>query len=153
MQSIAELWLVYRLTGSALLLGAAGFASQIPVFLVAPVGGIVADRFNRQRVVIGTQISSMVLALVFATLTLTHLIRVWHIFVLAALLGVVNAFDIPARQSYEWTWWAGDAMLPYAEPSMFNGAHHLFWRDLVEGQRGWPALWNLQNSAGLITGR
>ena len=55
MQSIAESWLVYRLTGSALLLGAAGFASQIPVFLVAPLGGIVADRFNRQRIVIGTR--------------------------------------------------------------------------------------------------
>jgi MFS family permease len=100
MQNIAESWLVYRLTGSALLLGAAGFASQIPVFLVAPLGGIVADRFNRQRIVIGTQISSMILALIFATLTLTGVIRVWHIFVLAALLGVVNAFDIPARQSF-----------------------------------------------------
>ena len=62
MQTIAESWLVYRLTGSPLLLGAAGFASQFPVFLVAPLGGIVADRFNRQRVVIGTQISSMILA-------------------------------------------------------------------------------------------
>jgi len=100
MQSIAESWLVYRKTGSALLLGATAFASQIPVFVVAPLGGIVADRFNRQRVVIGTQISSMILALVFATLTLTGLIQVWHIFVLAALLGVVNAFDIPARQSF-----------------------------------------------------
>src|SRR6202521_4579406 len=100
MQNIAESWLVYRLTGSALLLGAAGFASQIPVFLVAPLGGIVADRFNRQRIVIGTQISSMILALIFATLTLSGVIRVWHIFVLAALLGVVNAFDIPARQSF-----------------------------------------------------
>jgi MFS family permease len=100
MQSIAESWLVYRLTGSALLLGATGFASQIPVFLVAPLGGIVADRFNRQRIVIGTQISSMILALVLAVLTLTGVIRVWHIFVLAALLGIVNAFDIPARQSF-----------------------------------------------------
>jgi MFS family permease len=100
MQSIAESWLVYRKTGSALLLGATAFASQIPVFVVAPLGGIVADRFNRQRVVIGTQISSMILALVFATLTLTGLIQVWHIFVLALLLGVVNAFDIPARQSF-----------------------------------------------------
>ena len=100
MQSIAESWLVYRKTGSALLLGATAFASQIPVFVVAPLGGIVADRFNRQRVVIGTQISSMILALVFAILTLTGLIQVWHIFVLAALLGVVNAFDIPARQSF-----------------------------------------------------
>lgn len=100
MQSIAESWLVYRLTGSALLLGATGFASQIPVFLVAPLGGIVADRFNRQRIVIGTQISSMILALILAVLTLTGVIRVWHVFVLAALLGVVNAFDIPARQSF-----------------------------------------------------
>jgi MFS family permease len=100
MQSIAESWLVYRLTGSAFLLGATGFASQIPVFLVAPLGGIVADRFNRQRIVIGTQLSSMILALILATLTLTGVIRVWHIFVLASLLGVVNAFDIPARQSF-----------------------------------------------------
>jgi len=100
MQSIAESWLVYRLTGSAFLLGATGFASQIPVFLVAPLGGIVADRFNRQRVVIGTQIASMILALVLAVLTLTGVIRVWHVFVLAALLGIVNAFDIPARQSF-----------------------------------------------------
>jgi len=100
MQSIAESWLVYRLTGSALLLGATGFASQIPVFLVAPLGGIVADRLNRQRIVIGTQISSTILALILAVLTLTGVIRVWHVFVLAALLGVVNAFDIPARQSF-----------------------------------------------------
>jgi MFS family permease len=100
MQNIAESWLVYRKTGSALQLGAVGFASQIPVFLVAPLGGIVADRFNRQRIVIGTQISSMILALIFATLTLTGVIQLWHIFVLAALLGVVNAFDIPARQSF-----------------------------------------------------
>ncbi len=100
MQSIAESWLVYRKTGSALKLGAVGFASQIPVFLVAPLGGIVADRFNRRRIVIGTQISSMILALIFAALTLTGVIQVWHIFVLAALLGVVNAFDIPARQSF-----------------------------------------------------
>ena len=124
MQSIAESWLVYRLTGSALLLGAAGFASQIPVFLVAPVGGIVADRFNRQRVVIGTQISAMILALVFATLTLTHLIRVWHIFVLAALLGVVNAFDIPARQSFLVDMVGKEDLMNAIalNSSMFNGA-------------------------------
>src|SRR5580692_11275041 len=60
MQSVAQSWLVYRLTGSSLLLGSTGFASQIPVFLVAPAGGIVADRFNRHRVVIITQISSMI---------------------------------------------------------------------------------------------
>jgi MFS family permease len=100
MQSIAEAWLVYRLTGSSLLLGAVGFSSQFPVFLLAPFGGIVADRFSRQRVVIGTQLGSMLLALILAVLTLSGLIRVWHIFVLAASLGVVNAFDIPARQSF-----------------------------------------------------
>ena len=100
MQSVAESWLVYRLTGSSLLLGVAGFASQFPVFLVAPLGGIVADRHNRQRVVIATQAASMILALVLAILTLTGVVRVWQIFVVAALLGVVNAFDLPARQSF-----------------------------------------------------
>ena len=76
MQSVAQAWLVYRLTGSSLLLGAAGFASQIPVFLVAPLGGIVADRHNRQRVVIGTQVASMILAGVLAALTLSGKVNV-----------------------------------------------------------------------------
>src|SRR5580658_10512515 len=75
MQSVAQSWLVYRLTGSALLLGSVGFASQIPVFLVAPIGGIVADRYNRHRVVIGTQIASLILAFILAALTLTGLIQ------------------------------------------------------------------------------
>jgi MFS family permease len=100
MQSIAEAWLVYRLTGSSLLLGTAGFCSQFPVFLVAPLGGIVADRHSRQRVVIATQAASMILALTLAILTLTHVVKVWHVLVLAALLGVVNAFDIPGRQAF-----------------------------------------------------
>lgn len=124
MQSIAESWLVYRLTGSALLLGAAGFASQIPVFIVAPLGGIVADRFSRQRIVIGTQILSMILALAFATLTLTGLIQVWHIFVLAVLLGVVNAFDIPARQAFLVDMVGKEDLMNAIalNSSMFNGA-------------------------------
>src|SRR5262249_20248240 len=100
MQSMAQAWLVYRITGSSLLLGSVGLASQFPVFLAAPLGGIVADRYNRQRVVIGTQVASMILALMLALLTLTHTVQVWHIFVLAALLGVVNAFDIPGRQAF-----------------------------------------------------
>jgi MFS family permease len=100
MQTVAQSWLVYRLTGSGLLLGSVGFASQIPVFLFAPIGGITADRSNRQRVVISTQTASMVLAFVLAALTLTHRVQVWHIFVLAALLGLVNAFDMPGRQSF-----------------------------------------------------
>ena len=100
MQTVAQSWLVYKLTGSGLLLGSVGFASQIPVFLVAPVGGITADRMNRKRVVIATQTASMILAFILAALTLTHTVQVWHIFVLASLLGVVNAFDIPGRQSF-----------------------------------------------------
>ena len=124
MQTIAESWLVYRKTGSPLLLGAAGFASQFPVFLVAPLGGIVADRFNRQRLVIGTQISSMILAAIFATLTLTGVVQVWHIFVLASLLGVVNAFDIPARQSFLVDMVGKEDLMNAIalNSSMFNGA-------------------------------
>ena len=100
MQSIAQDWLVYRLTGSSLLLGAVGFASQFPVFLASPLGGIVADRYNRRRVVICTQAASMFFAAVLAVLTLAHRITIADIFILAALLGVVNAFDIPGRQAF-----------------------------------------------------
>src|SRR5271157_4572675 len=100
MQNVAQAWLVYRLTGSPVLLGAAGFCAQIPVFLLAPVGGVVADRYNRHRLVIATQTASMLLAFALAALTLTGAVRVWHIFALSALLGVVNSFDIPARQSF-----------------------------------------------------
>jgi MFS family permease len=100
MQNVAQAWLVYRLTGSSVLLGAIGFSSQIPVFLLSPVGGIVADRSQRRRVVVTTQTSAMLLAFALAALTLTGTVKVWHIFVLSALLGCVNAFDIPARQSF-----------------------------------------------------
>ena len=100
MQTVAQAWLVYRLTGSSVLLGAIGFCNQIPIFLLAPIGGIVADRYNRHHVVIATQTASMVLALILSALTLTGRVRVEHIFILAALLGMVNAFDIPARQAF-----------------------------------------------------
>ena len=100
MQSIAQDWLVYRMTGSSLLLGLVGFTNQIPVFLLAPIAGIVADRFNRRRTVIATQASSMILALILAALTLTGRVRIWEIMILAGLMGVVNAFDIPARQTF-----------------------------------------------------
>jgi MFS family permease len=101
MQNIAQAWLVYRLTGSSVLLGAVSFTGQIPIFFLAPVGGIVADRRSRRRIVIGTQTSSMLLAFALAALTLTKTVQVWHIFVLAGLLGAVNAFDIPARQAFQ----------------------------------------------------
>src|SRR3954466_8695293 len=71
MQSVAQSWLVYRLTGSVVLLGMIGFASQIPVFLIAPFGGVVADKYNRRRILVTTQSIAMVLAFILATLTLT----------------------------------------------------------------------------------
>jgi MFS family permease len=100
MQAVAQSWLVYRLTGSSILLGFVGFTGQIPVFLLAPLGGSVADRYNRHHILIGTQTVAMLLAFVLAGLTLTGRIQVWHIFTLAALLGTINAVDIPTRQAF-----------------------------------------------------
>jgi len=124
MQSVAQAWLVYKLTKSALLLGSVGFASQFPVFLVAPLGGITADRHNRQRLVIATQTCSMILAGILAWLTLSGRVEVWHIFVLAALLGVVNAFDIPGRQSFLIDMVGKEDLMNAIalNSSMFNGA-------------------------------
>lgn len=124
MQSVAQSWLVYRLTGSALLLGSVGFASQVPVFLFAPLGGIAADRFNRRYIVIATQIASMLLAFALAALTLLGKIHVWHVFVLASLLGIVNAFDIPGRQSFLVDMVGKEDLMNAIalNSSMFNGA-------------------------------
>jgi MFS family permease len=124
MQNVAQAWLVYRLTGSALLLGAVGFSGQFPVFLAAPFGGIMADRMNRQKLVIATQTASMILAAILAWLTLSGRVQVWHIFVLAALLGVVNAFDIPGRQAFLVDMVGKEDLMNAIalNSSMFNGA-------------------------------
>ena len=124
MQTVAQSWLVYRLTGSTLLLGTVGFASQFPVFLVAPIGGVVADRADRHRVVIYTQIASMVLASILAVLTLTNRIQIWEIMVLAASLGIVNAFDIPTRQAFLMDMVGREDLMNAIalNSSMFNGA-------------------------------
>jgi MFS family permease len=100
MESVAQAWLIYRLTGSSVLLGLVSFANQIPVFLISPVGGHLADRWSRHRIIIVTQSASMVIALLLAWLTLSNRIQIWQLFVLATLLGIVNAFDVPARQSF-----------------------------------------------------
>jgi MFS family permease len=100
MQMVAQSWLVYRLTGSAVLLGFVGFSGQIPVFLLAPLGGSVADRLNRRRILVATQTIAMLLAFLLAALTLTGRVHLWHVFGLAALLGITNAFDIPTRQAF-----------------------------------------------------
>lgn len=100
MQSVAQAWLVYRLTGSAVLLGVVAFASQVPIFLLSPLGGVVADRRERRRVLLATQTAAMLLALTLALLTLSGRVEVWQVLALAALLGVANGFDIPTRQAF-----------------------------------------------------
>jgi MFS family permease len=100
MQSVAQSWLVYRLSGSSLMLGLVGFAGQFPVFLLALFGGLLADRHDRRSVLVFTQAASMAQAAILAWLTLAGHIQVWQVVVLAALLGVVNAVDIPTRQSF-----------------------------------------------------
>lgn len=99
MQSIAQGWLVYLLTKSALNLGIVSFAQFLPVLLFTLLGGVAADRFDRQKLVVLTQSASLVQATILATLTLTGLVQVWHIIALAFLLGTINAFDTPARQA------------------------------------------------------
>ena len=124
MQSVAQSWLVYRLTGSAALLGFVGFAGQIPVFLLAPIGGAVADARGRHPILVATQTASMLLAFVLAGLTLAGRVQVWHVFAIAALVGMVNAFDIPARQAFVADMVGrGDLVNAIAlNSSMFNGA-------------------------------
>jgi MFS family permease len=99
MQTVAQAWLVYRLTHSELLLGTAWFCTQIPVFVFGALGGLAADRYSRHRLVVVTQILSMCQALVLAALTLSGKVQVWHILALALVLGTINAFDMPGRQS------------------------------------------------------
>lgn len=100
LQAVAQSWLVYRLTGSPLLLGLAGFAGQAPVFFLAPLGGALADRTNRRRLLLLTQSSSAALAAILAALTLSGHVTIAHVFVVAGLLGAVNALDVPTRQSF-----------------------------------------------------
>jgi MFS family permease len=99
-QRITTPWLVYHLTGSALLLGVVGFAGQIPTLLIAPFAGVLTDRWNRYRILIATQFAAMVQALILAALYFSGTIEIWHIVALNIFLGCVNAFDVPARQSF-----------------------------------------------------
>jgi MFS family permease len=100
MQTTAQLWLVYKLTNSAALLGVFGFANQVPILFLAALGGYIGDRYNRHHGVIWTQIVSMVLAFVLAGLTFANIIQVWELIFIAFLVGVVNAFDVPIRQAF-----------------------------------------------------
>ncbi len=96
---IATAWLVYRLTKSELLLGVVGFAGQIPLLLLGPIGGVVSDRFDRHRILVWTQVASAIQSLALAVLAFTH-ITIVEIIVLQVVQGVINALDTPARQAF-----------------------------------------------------
>ncbi|MFA5784656.1 MAG: MFS transporter [Phycisphaerae bacterium] len=100
MQRIAASWLAYRLSDSALILGVVSFSGQIPSFILAPLGGLVADRYSKHRILVLTQILSMLQALVLSLLVLTGKIQIWHLALLSAMLGIINAFDMPTRQAF-----------------------------------------------------
>jgi MFS family permease len=100
MQIIGQGWLVYQLSHSEQALGIVGFASAIPALIITPWAGVVLDRVSKRSVMVLTQIGAMLLAFVLAALTYTGIVQVWHIVVLAACLGAVNAFDGPARQAF-----------------------------------------------------
>ncbi|CCG42213.1 MFS transporter [Magnetospirillum molischianum] len=158
MQTVAQSWLVYRLTGSAELLGLMGFAAQGPVFLLTTLGGVVADRFDRHRIMLITQTCAMVLAAILATLTLTERVQVWELFALATLLGISNAFDIPARQAFV-VEMVGRDDLPNAialNSSLFNGAR-LFGPAIAgllvaAGGEGWCFAVNAVSYLAVISG-
>lgn len=99
-QQIALGWLVYRLTGSATLLGVLAFASNLPVLLLAPFAGLWSDRFNRHRMMIATQVVEMLQAVILTVLAFSGVIAVWHIIALAVLLGVCIAIEVPVRHAY-----------------------------------------------------
>jgi MFS family permease len=100
MTRVATSWLVYRLTKSAVLLGTVGFAGQIPTFLLAPLAGVIVDRIDRRQVLVWTQTLAMLQSLLLAWLTLSNRINITEILILSAFQGVINAFDMPGRQSF-----------------------------------------------------
>jgi len=167
MQSTAQLWLVYKLTGSAALLGVFGFANQIPILGLASVGGYIGDRYDRHRGVIWTQTASMVLAFLLAGLTLAGLIQglrgAWIVIVVAFLVGIVNAFDVPIRQAFL-VQMVGREDLPNAialNSSIFNGARvfgpaiagmFIAWLEAhhVKSSEGWCFLMNAISFVAVI---
>jgi MFS family permease len=100
MQQIALSWLTYKLTSSPLLLAVVGASSQLPSLLIMPFAGVLADRFNRHRIVVLTQVFAMCQAGMLAYLTLTHQIQIWYLIALGLMMGVVNAFDMPSRSAF-----------------------------------------------------
>jgi len=125
MTRVATSWLVYRLTGSALLLGIVAFSGQIPTFFLAPVAGVLVDRWDRRRLLVATQVLAMVQSLALAILTLTGRITIVDIILLSVAQGFINAFDMPGRQAFLVSMVDRKEDLSNAialNSSMFNGA-------------------------------
>jgi len=100
MQMIAMSWLTYRLTNSTLMLGLVSFAGQIPILAVAPLGGVLSDRFDKRVMMLWTQWLSLLQASLLAVLTLAALVQPWHLILMSLFLGLINAIDTPTRQSF-----------------------------------------------------
>jgi len=125
MQIVAGSWLIYTLTNSALLLGAFAFALNFPTLIVSPFAGVAADRFERRSLLVLVNTLSMVQAFILWVLVLTHMVQVWHIMVLTTMLGILNAFELPIRQSFISKMIADPNDLPNAvalNSSVFNGS-------------------------------
>jgi MFS family permease len=128
LQQVAMGWLVYRLTGSAVLLGVVGFSGQIPVLFIAPLSGVLSDRWNKKYIILTTQTMSMIQAFAIAALVLTGNIQVWHIIVLSVFLGIANGFEMTARQSFVIEMVENKEDLSNAialNSAMFNGARFI----------------------------
>ncbi len=100
MQQVALSWLVYRMTGSAFILGLVSFSSQIPILILSPIAGVLIDRMNKHRIIIATQTLLMLQAFLLTFLVFSNVVEVWQIILLNIFSGIVNAFDLPARQSF-----------------------------------------------------
>jgi len=143
MTRVATGWLVYRLTGSALLLGTVSFAGQIPTFLLAPFAGVWVDRLNRQKVLVWTQTLAMVQSLALAALTLSGRITIPWVLALSICQGLVNAFDMPGRRHSWCRWWRTGATWATPSPSTRRWSTWRAHRAVAGGnadrgqQRGW----------------
>ncbi len=99
-QMVAVTWLVYKMTNSAFILGVVGFSGQIPLFIIAPFAGVIADRWDKKRILLITQSLALVQALILSILVFTKVVMIWHLIALSIFLGIINAFDMPVRQAF-----------------------------------------------------
>jgi MFS family permease len=158
MQIIAQGWLVYELSQSELALGIVGFASALPALMITPWGGVIVDRVPKRTLLVITQSASMVLAFILAALSFADVVQVWHVVALAVGLGIVNAFDGPARQAFV-VEMVGRADLPNAialNSMTFNGARifgpALGGILLAAVGAGWCFFWNGLTFLAVIIG-